>query len=230
MNSRRTAAVRCPVCQEHVAETEEELSTHVESCLRVAPPSPVHDGDEEVDVDGGVNFECYEWAGQVRTRATALFEGGLRGAGFLTITPGDEDQELDIENDEEQVFGPSQFSDVDIIPPRAESSQEEIEMQTLREAALGVKSPASRVDAEDSGAEEEHPSEKQVENLQREIDELKRKSMCTVCMDSYSNPLVSTVCWHVHCKSCWLQALGCRKVCPQCKVITRGQDLRRIYL
>ncbi len=39
-------------------------------------------------------FETYTWAGQTRVRATSLVEGGLRGAGFMTITRGDEEGEL----------------------------------------------------------------------------------------------------------------------------------------
>ena len=51
-------------------------------------------GEEEndVDVDAMEGFETYTWAGQTRVRATSLVEGGLRGAGFLTIARGDEDQ------------------------------------------------------------------------------------------------------------------------------------------
>ena len=43
---------------------------------------------------------CFLW----RIRATSLVDGGLRGAGFMTITKGDENAVLDIENDDE---GPS---------------------------------------------------------------------------------------------------------------------------
>ncbi len=53
--------------------------------------SDVDDGLDVVSMDG---FETYTWAGQTRVRATSLVEGGLRGAGFLTITRGDEDAEL----------------------------------------------------------------------------------------------------------------------------------------
>jgi E3 ubiquitin-protein ligase RNF220 len=52
------------------------------------------DVDEGLDVVSMDGFETYTWAGQTRVRATSLVEGGLRGAGFLTITRGDEDAEL----------------------------------------------------------------------------------------------------------------------------------------
>ena len=34
---------------------------------------------------------------------------------------------------------------------------------------------------------------------------------CMVCLVPYADntePTVSVKCWHVHCKSCWLQTLG----------------------
>ncbi len=50
---------------------------------------------------------------------------------------------------------------------------------------------------------------------------------CKVCMKIYSCPVN---CWHAHCERCWLRALGEKKLCSQCKIITRPADLRRIYL
>ena len=55
-------------------------------------------------------------------------------------------------------------------------------------------------------------------------------SVCNVCMDAYTKPVVSVACWHVHCEQCWLRALGAKKLCPQCKEIVRPRDLRRVYL
>ncbi|XP_068197405.1 E3 ubiquitin-protein ligase RNF220a isoform X2 [Antennarius striatus] len=48
--------------------------------------------------------------------------------------------------------------------------------------------------------------------------------------DSYSMPLTSIQCWHVHCEECWLRTLGNKKLCPQCNTITSPGDLRRVYL
>ncbi|KAG8184747.1 hypothetical protein JTE90_019345 [Oedothorax gibbosus] len=53
---------------------------------------------------------------------------------------------------------------------------------------------------------------------------------CQVCLESYSKPVVSVCCWHVHCENCWLKALGNKRVCPQCEAITSPEDLRRIHL
>ncbi|XP_075878414.1 E3 ubiquitin-protein ligase RNF220a isoform X4 [Nelusetta ayraudi] len=48
--------------------------------------------------------------------------------------------------------------------------------------------------------------------------------------DSYTMPLTSIQCWHVHCEECWLRTLGNKKLCPQCNTITSPGDLRRVYL
>nr|XP_023860355.1 E3 ubiquitin-protein ligase RNF220-like [Salvelinus alpinus] len=53
---------------------------------------------------------------------------------------------------------------------------------------------------------------------------------CLICMDTYTTPLSSIQCWHVHCEECWLRTLGAKKLCPQCNTITSPGDLRRVYL
>nr|XP_015204737.1 PREDICTED: E3 ubiquitin-protein ligase RNF220-like isoform X2 [Lepisosteus oculatus] len=53
---------------------------------------------------------------------------------------------------------------------------------------------------------------------------------CHVCLDSYSVPVASIQCWHIHCEDCWLRSLGSKKLCPQCNTITSPSDLRRVYL
>ncbi|KAL3199481.1 hypothetical protein MRX96_043897, partial [Rhipicephalus microplus] len=73
-----------------------------------------------------------------------------------------------------------------------------------------------------------------VESLRERLRELESEnqavSKCLICMDPYENPVVSIVCWHVHCQECWLKTLGAKKLCPQCNSITSASDLRRIYL
>ncbi|XP_030062125.1 E3 ubiquitin-protein ligase RNF220 isoform X3 [Microcaecilia unicolor] len=75
-----------------------------------------------------------------------------------------------------------------------------------------------------------------LEALKARIRELERqlsrgdRYKCLICMDSYTMPLTSIQCWHVHCEECWLRTLGAKKLCPQCNTITSPGDLRRIYL
>ncbi|KIL70284.1 hypothetical protein M378DRAFT_67947 [Amanita muscaria Koide BX008] len=54
--------------------------------------------------------------------------------------------------------------------------------------------------------------------------------LCRICLDPYTEPTVSTGCWHTCCRECWLRCLGSTKLCPICKRITSATDLRRIYL
>ncbi|RDX53859.1 hypothetical protein OH76DRAFT_1453623 [Lentinus brumalis] len=55
-------------------------------------------------------------------------------------------------------------------------------------------------------------------------------SLCRICLDPYTEPTVSTGCWHTCCRECWLRCLGSTKLCPICKRITGATDLRRVYL
>ncbi|XP_036452383.1 E3 ubiquitin-protein ligase RNF220a isoform X5 [Colossoma macropomum] len=56
------------------------------------------------------------------------------------------------------------------------------------------------------------------------------KRLLPLRRDSYTAPLTSIQCWHVHCEECWLRTLGNKKLCPQCNTITSPGDLRRVYL
>ncbi|XP_015210810.1 E3 ubiquitin-protein ligase RNF220 isoform X5 [Lepisosteus oculatus] len=56
------------------------------------------------------------------------------------------------------------------------------------------------------------------------------KQLLPPMRDSYTMPLTSIQCWHVHCEECWLRTLGAKKLCPQCNTITSPGDLRRVYL
>ncbi|XP_051717329.1 E3 ubiquitin-protein ligase RNF220a isoform X7 [Ctenopharyngodon idella] len=75
-----------------------------------------------------------------------------------------------------------------------------------------------------------------LEALKARIRELEKQILrgdrykCLICMDSYTMPLTSIQCWHVHCEECWLRTLGNKKLCPQCNTITSPGDLRRVYL
>ncbi|XP_067270137.1 E3 ubiquitin-protein ligase RNF220 isoform X4 [Pseudorasbora parva] len=80
------------------------------------------------------------------------------------------------------------------------------------------------------------PSFSTLEALKTRIRDLEKqftrgdRFKCLICMDSYTVPLTSIQCWHVHCEECWLRTLGAKKLCPQCNTITSPGDLRRVYL
>lgn len=230
---------------------------HVEICLKKQEENASSESEDEIDVG-----ESYSWCGQTRIRATTLLEGSLSSTGVGTIitkaTEDDDDSEVNIDGDEElQLFGPTQYSERDIILLNKED-------QRLRDLVIGFDAPStSRAEnnqnvansipspaAEkfDSDSEKlttssissvdstnEHSSSQQIiESLKTKIREyesfIKNKPKCLICLDDYKKPVVSICCWHVHCEICWLHTLGARKLCPSCNMITSASDLRRIYL
>ena len=225
----------CPVC--NLPVTSDEYSNHVDHCLKNAEPN-LEDQEDEVDVDSVDGLvETYTWAGHTRVRATSLVEGGLRGPGFVSITRSDEDQVLDIEGDgedEDEKFGAAQYTESDLILPKPETDAEIEDLETrtnIQEALTGQKSTvASDLEANILEKSPKKTPEEFIKHLQEENSDLRTKTMCNICMDSYKTPLVSTVCWHVSCEECWMRALGTKKLCPQCKVIIQPKDLRRIYM
>ena len=240
LESRLSDDLPCPACNLPVPSNE--LNDHVDHCLANTQPAAANDeDDEEVDVDTEDQVETYTWAGITRVRATSLVEGGLRGPGFVSITQSDEDQVLDIEGDTDEAdtaeFGSAQFTEADLIPPQPENETERLELQTrndIQMALTGTTCKNAFNPKEDSAyhpkTEDTSSLPELVKQLQEENDKLRQTSMCNICMDSYTTPLVSTVCWHVSCQECWMRALGSKKLCPQCKVIIQAKDLRRIYL
>lgn len=239
----------CPVCDSTNIDSS-EYQVHVDVCLKTKSPTDIINNEEEeeedLDIDGLEEAETYTWAGHTRVRATSLVQGGLRGLGFLTITQSDEDQVLDIEGDtEEQSFGGSQYTDADLIVPVPETPdehEEHAERSSIQTVLLGKPSNTKKTnnicdDEKDWESETSNLDEKSKEQLIKLVDglkeencQLRKQSMCNICMDAHNKPLVSTVCWHVSCEECWMRALGTKKLCPQCKIIIQPKDLRRIYL
>ena len=83
------------------------MTDHIDICLRTYKAnedeneSGLLDNEEDeddIEVDNIDGLETYTWAGQTRIRSSSLVDGGLRGAGFLTITRGDENQVKKIQN------------------------------------------------------------------------------------------------------------------------------------
>ncbi|CAE7233444.1 unnamed protein product [Rhizoctonia solani] len=55
-------------------------------------------------------------------------------------------------------------------------------------------------------------------------------TVCRICLDPFIEPVVSTGCWHLFCRECWLRSLGSTKYCPICKRITSTSNLRKVYM
>nr|XP_033779706.1 tumor necrosis factor ligand superfamily member 9 isoform X2 [Geotrypetes seraphini] len=84
-------------------------------------------------------------------------------------------------------------------------------------------------------AKGENRSAVMMETLKLQMQELTERLLrsdlykCHICLDSYTVPLTSIQCWHIHCEQCWLRTLGSKKLCPQCSTLTSPADLRRVY-
>ncbi|KAI9275033.1 hypothetical protein EDC94DRAFT_591855 [Helicostylum pulchrum] len=258
----------CFICNERLYGDLEAVNLHIDNCLSNPARQVEEEEEEEVDFDQSdeennnnnnssqpnQGWEEYEWAGQVRVRATAMMEGGYGGAGFATSSKRDEDEDeedLDVEDDDAAQFGQSQYTERDIVVNMDDDTED---ASALREMVSGgtVRTPTSD-SGERQGFEEtvsvagwenhlkkevyrtgESHSKLVIESLKSRIHQLEDASRstprCLICLESYKTPLTSIVCWHVHCEQCWLQTLGSKKLCPQCQKITTPSDLRRIYL
>lgn len=217
------------------------------------------DDDESIDVEAD-SFEEYEWAGQTRIRASSLLVGGYGAAGLGTPiqnpSQADEDEDLNVDGDDTQIFGESQYSERDVIIPSAATNKEQNENMYLRTLVAGQDvHQQRRLSADEHFAVEATASASSVSSASTSndvrlsqdskdqiIDSLKskirdfesqrlhNKYKCLICMDDFRIPVVSICCWHVHCEECWLRTLGARKLCPQCNMITSPADLRKIYM
>lgn len=244
----------CPVCEEVIHGSSDELNSHVEVCLRKKECGGVDDSN---DTGSHEVFVEYEWAGQTRIRATSLLEGGFRASGFQTgikrRREDEDDCDLNIDGDDSEEYGKPQYTEADVIPCQSDEMDEDHARQALRGAVIsGESSPTEKRRGICENGNEEESSEakgnkedtKQFDapdnadlvicSLKARLKELDKRKFekvkCLICMEPYTNPLTSISCWHVHCEECWLRTLGAKKLCPQCNMITSPSDLRKIYL
>ncbi|KAG5883740.1 hypothetical protein JTB14_008582 [Gonioctena quinquepunctata] len=220
---KRRAEDTCPICNKEVSE---DLTLHVELCLRRSETNG-SESDENIDVEA---FEEYEWAGQSRIRATSLLQGGMSNLG-TSMNMSEDDEDLNVDVDDSQMYGSPQYSENDVILPC-----DNPENLALRKAVTGSepkKMSPERTDVDTM----ETKGDPILEVLKNRIRELESRPnnreevyKCLICMERYRTPVISVCCWHVHCEECWLLTLGAKKLCPQCNMITSPADLRRIYM
>jgi len=229
----------CPLCR---TEVENDLmEDHLALCLRVVVPAEggeEDDEDEDVDVVDEDGWEEYEWAGQRRVRSSSLRLARRQdcSSNQVTIQRTEEEEELDIlgDDDKDQGIGNDQTS---------RQTEEPAQFEALQNAANpGASSQPSAsegtqlIDDQSSSCSRKEATEMKPncppDDLKDDLDVTteEKGEMCKICMSCYSRPLVSTSCWHVHCQTCWLRALGAARVCPQCKAPVKPDDLSRVFL
>lgn len=245
------------MCSKTVSE---EILAHVEVCLRksemsnsvnnAAQPRAEHSDDETtIDVEGETS-DSLSCQGSNMT----LPDVSVDCTSVRMPTTEDTDDELNVDVDEKQIYGPSQYSEQNVVYPSLESQTKDSylrnyllmvpeqpvmlrpEVENPGEGPSWI-STASIPHNVTAGCTEVYNLEnaKQIiESLKEKIGEyegyIKNRPKCLICMDDFKKPVVSICCWHVYCEECWLYTLGAKKLCPQCSMITSPADLRRIYL
>ncbi|KAL1493285.1 hypothetical protein ABEB36_011369 [Hypothenemus hampei] len=253
---KRKADDGCPICTGRPHRTQEELNLHVERCSR----KMANDEDETVDVEGDSELEEWHESQRQRTSSlvSGISNNSTRvtevdNEGDDVIVDGDEPEESTFgpsqytesdvvmqENREKdgvqsQVATVNSSGDVE-IKPESQTNQNTQNGQCDSNVSTSDAEPSSRLQLieelrnrirqleAEAAANGEQSSSSDAATPQP--DEYK----CLICLEHYKKPVISTVCWHVHCEECWLHTLGSKKVCPQCSMITSPTDLRRIFM
>ncbi|XP_028986714.1 E3 ubiquitin-protein ligase RNF220a isoform X4 [Betta splendens] len=124
----------------------------------------------------------------------------------------------------------------DEMPSTSNGESSKTDQNTPSSSSSSSCAPRTCKNSEIEKVTEEESAATTMEALKARIRELEKQILrgdrykCLICMDSYTMPLTSIQCWHVHCEECWLRTLGNKKLCPQCNTITSPGDLRRVYL
>ncbi|KAK6468985.1 E3 ubiquitin-protein ligase Rnf220-like [Huso huso] len=162
----------------------------------------------------GDSLEDLEYRSPAQSSAHTL----LDSKGCRVGTPPSPDSELEIDSDPDDSSHLTHTQNP--IKDRVQSW--DAEPSTLQEEGLANQGTGS--------------ARESAESLRAQISALTRRLQqrelyhCHVCLGSYSVPVASIQCWHIHCEDCWLRSLGLKKLCPQCSTITSPADLRRVYL
>ncbi|XP_018578661.1 E3 ubiquitin-protein ligase Rnf220-like [Anoplophora glabripennis] len=243
---KRKADDCCPICTGHPHRTQEEINMHVERCVR---KNVMNEEDETVDVEGDSELE--EWHESQRRRRNSLVAGLTIASSTGRTTDVDnegDDVIVDGDEPEDSTFGPSQYTESDVVMKEGkEKDGVQSQVATVNSSGdveVKVESAGQQCDSNVSTSDAEPSSRAQmIEELRNRIRQLEAEGggeaastteteeyKCLICLEHYKKPVISTVCWHVHCEECWLHTLGSKKVCPQCSMITSPTDLRRIFM
>lgn len=259
---RKTEDNVCPICNKPVLE---DFQLHVDSCIRktklvgsnsngTVPHRSMDSDDDDISIDiEGESAEINEWTGQNRARTSNLMHqtGSFANTTVRMTNADDTDDELNVDGDETQIFGPPQYSERDVIYPTNLNRSKDSYLRglvmvnepvTVKRIDIGNpgegpswtashhnKQLAGSIDIKNGGN-----TEQIIESLKSKVREyegyIQNRAKCLICMDDFKKPVVSICCWHVYCEECWLHTLGANRLCPQCSIITSPTDLRRIYL
>lgn len=134
----------CPICTGHPHRTQEELNLHVERCVRkvceqislsvntsvsyLVFQAAMNEEDETVDVEGDSELE--EWHESQRRRTNQLVSGISQNNTCRTTEIDNEgDVIVDGDEPEESSFGPSQYTEEDVIVKDNKETPEGVQSQ-----------------------------------------------------------------------------------------------------
>ncbi|KAH9055601.1 hypothetical protein EDB87DRAFT_1567197, partial [Lactarius vividus] len=256
--ARAGAREQCPVCMQDVEGDPDVVAAHIDACLAHAELGLAegHADDSDVDGDAPQDVDVDGYAEEDGDEDVDLWEeneapdgvrhlrlrGGSRAAaaaaaalGFAVgdRTAADIEDEIDVEGDDLGTFGAVQFTEADVL---AEGGGRTVPGHHDTGRHVGVVD----LDLEIERARNGKDPQELISALESKVQRLALCSQnaasegsmlgCRICLEAYSEPTVSTGCWHACCSACWLRCLKATGVCPICKRITAAGDLRRIYL
>ncbi|KAG7332789.1 hypothetical protein KOW79_004623 [Hemibagrus wyckioides] len=176
----------------------------------------------------GTGDEC-EWTEQRRVQVVSILTGFTGLVHSASKEQQDSDVDLDVDGDDTLSYGRAQYTETDVIPSAGDAEDNEM---LLKRGETRLKFMTEKLHKSLPSCD----SFNTLEALKSRIRDLEKqltrgdRIKCLICMESYTIPLTSIQCWHVHCEECWLRTLGAKKLCPQCNTITSPGDLRRVYL
>ncbi|KAH8985422.1 hypothetical protein EDB86DRAFT_2329965 [Lactarius hatsudake] len=246
--ARAGAREQCPVCMQDVEGDPDVVAAHIDACLAHAELGLAEghadesdlDGDapQDVDVDGDDDVDLWEENEAPDGVRRLRLRGGSRSTaaaaaalGFAVgdRTVADVEDEIDVEGDDLGAFGAAQFTEADVL---AEGGDRTVPGHH----DMGLHAGVVDLDLEIESARHGKDPHELISALESKVQRLANAASegsalgCRICLEAYSEPTVSTGCWHACCSACWLRCLRATGVCPICKRITVAGDLRRIYL
>ncbi|KAH6915085.1 hypothetical protein BKA70DRAFT_1420033 [Coprinopsis sp. MPI-PUGE-AT-0042] len=152
----------CPICTQTVRGDQDVLDAHVDACVANESLKAEAARQEELAL---ANEE--EW--ESGSTDSGQYAGNIAGAGFHRRNPDHEDvdEDIDIDGDDQVVYGQSQFTEGDILPitqPTSDDPDLEINIEDDDEDACGEpeipprSNEPSRFDSESRSASA-HPDE-----------------------------------------------------------------------
>jgi hypothetical protein len=241
--ARAGAREQCPVCMRDVEGDPDVVAAHVDACLAHGLAADDMDAEEDapqdVDVDDDVDLweEGVGLDGVRRLRLTGGSRAAALGFAVGDRTAEDVEDEIDVEGDDLGTFGAAQFTEADVLAENGDGGRHAEVVDLEIERARDGKDPQELISVLESKVRRLAvrllntsswvlPAQQCSQNAASEGSALG----CRICLEAYSEPTVSTGCWHACCSACWLGCLKATGVCPICKRITVAGDLRRIYL